>query len=619
MHPQQIRDDFDRLGPIFAADLETALIPDSYKGRGYLRLIGCFSNKHSFWYDLKEFTDAHWDVLKDCLESTERECIWHNAEFDIRCLWGAGIHIRSGIHCTLTQSQLIHNGFMTVKHSLAAVAKRELGVDMDKEKQAQNWMDVELEKADIQYLMDDCAYCFSAYFKQREHIRRKGLDIVYEIEMKTLHPAIQMMSTGLLVDREELDEMHLEYKSDAESTLVSFIELLDHNLPDGQKLPRHEENEYNYEMKHLYGKLNLETKPSGYKRKGTKLQPGFNPASRDQILKYFALMDPPVEPVDRDGKPTTDQYCLAKHKHVPVVGLYLDWKKLAKAQQICKTLLKHVDDDSRIHARFNSRGTGTGRWSSSNPNLQNVPRGAMRNIFVAPEGRMLVDLDYSGMELRAACSPRIANEPLMMQAFKDGADIHKRTAALMFKIDESEVSDEQRRQAKATNFASLFGGSPGGLVNYFSGLGLEISLAEATVFLNAWLQAYPKIAEWHQKCKRAVENGEDAVMVDGRRRALLGDQAKYTVMCNNIVQGSCASAMKLALYGIWRDLDQLDPSARLVAVVHDQVTIEADENCAAEILEFAQSCMVEAGKEIFGDEVLLEAEGGIGRTWGEAH
>ena len=207
----------------------------------------------------------------------------------------------------------------------------------------------------------------------------------------------------------------------------------------------------------------------------------------------------------------------------------------------------------------------------------------------------------------------------MIQAFKEGADIHKRTAALMYQIDESEVTTEQRRIAKSTNFACLFGGGAGGLVNYFSNQGIEISLAEATKFLNSWLEAFPKIAEWHQACKIAVERGEDAVMVDGRRRILVGDRAKHTVMANNIVQGSCASAMKLALYAIWKDLAQLDPTARLVAVVHDQVTIEADENCAAEILEFAQSCMVEAGKEIFGDAVLLEAEGGIGHTWGEAH
>ena len=619
MDPQTIRDDFSRLGSIFAADLETALIPDSYKGRDYLRLLGCYSDKHSFWYDLAKFDDACWTALKECLENKEQESIWHNAEFDIRCFWEALIYIRSGIHCTQTQSQLIHNGLMTVKHSLLAVSKRELGLEMDKEKQAQNWMDVDLQQEDIDYLMADCANCYHAFFKQREQILNKGLDIVYEIEMKTLHPAVQMMSTGLCVDRAELDEMHLEFKGDAESTRTAFITLLDHNLPDGQKLPRHEENEHNYNMSHLFGKLNLETKASGYMKKGTKLQPGFNPASRDQILKYFALMDPPVEPVDREGKPTTDQYTLGKFKYNEVVRLYLEWKKHTKSQQICKTLLKHVGDDNRIHARFNSRGTGTGRWSSSNPNLQNVPRGAMRNVFVAPPGRMLVDLDYSGMELRGACSPRIANEPRMIQAFKEGADIHKRTAALMYKIDESEVTTEQRRIAKSTNFACLFGGGAGGLVNYFSNQGIEISLAEAIQFLNSWLEAFPKIAEWHQACKIAVEKGEDAVMVDGRRRILVGDQAKHTVMCNNIVQGSCASAMKLALYAIWKDLPRLDPTARLVAVVHDQVTIEAAEDRAAEILEFAQNCMVEAGKEIFGDEVLLEAEGGIGNTWGEAH
>ena len=392
MNPQEIRDDFSRLGPLFGADLETALIPDGYKGRDYLRLFGAFSPSHQFWYDLAEFSDDHWSALKECLESQERDIIFHNAEFDIRCLWEAGIQIRTGIHCTQTQSQLIHNGLMTVKHSLLAVSKRELGIEMDKEKQAQNWMGVELQQEDIDYLMADCSNCYHAFLKQRDQIFRKGLEIVYEIEMKTLHPAVQMMSTGLLVDRAELDEMHLEFKGDADSTLSAFIELLDFNLPDGQKLPRHEENEHNYNMSHLFGKLNLETKASGYMRKGTKLQPGFNPASRDQILKYFALMDPPVEPVDRTGKPTTDQYTLGKFKYNEVVRLYLEWKKHTKSQQICKTLLKHVGDDNRIHARFNSRGTGTGRWSSSNPNLQNVPRGAMRNVFVAPPGRMLVDL-----------------------------------------------------------------------------------------------------------------------------------------------------------------------------------------------------------------------------------
>ena len=107
-------------------------------------------------------------------------------------------------------------------------------------------------------------------------------------------------------------------------------------------------------------------------------------------------------------------------------------------------------------------------------------------------------------------------------------------------------------------------------------------------------------------------------MVDGRRRWLVGDARKHTTMANNIVQGSCASAMKLALHAIYQRLPKIDSSARLVGVIHDEVLIECDPDSASSVLEMAEQSMVEAGKEIFGDEILLEAEGGIGDSWGSA-
>ena len=105
-------------------------------------------------------------------------------------------------------------------------------------------------------------------------------------------------------------------------------------------------------------------------------------------------------------------------------------------------------------------------------------------------------------------------------------------------------------------------------------------------------------------------------MVDGRRRFLVGEARKHTTMANNIVQGSCASAMKLALYAIHERLPKIDKTARLVGVIHDEVLIECDADQAGTILEMAEKAMVEAGKEIFGDEILLEAEGGVGDSWG---
>ena len=106
-------------------------------------------------------------------------------------------------------------------------------------------------------------------------------------------------------------------------------------------------------------------------------------------------------------------------------------------------------------------------------------------------------------------------------------------------------------------------------------------------------------------------------MVDGRRRFLVGDAAKHTTMANNIVQGSCASAMKLALYGIHKSLPAIDETARLVAVIHDEVLIECKQGCGKAILAMAQAQMLNAGAEIFGPEVPLEAEGGIGSSWGQ--
>ena len=107
-------------------------------------------------------------------------------------------------------------------------------------------------------------------------------------------------------------------------------------------------------------------------------------------------------------------------------------------------------------------------------------------------------------------------------------------------------------------------------------------------------------------------------MVDGRRRWLVGEAAKHTTMANNICQGSCASAMKLALYALHQRLPAIDPTARLVGVIHDELLVECDENCADEVLAMAEKAMVEAGREIFGDSILLEAEGGVGDSWGSA-
>jgi DNA polymerase I-like protein with 3'-5' exonuclease and polymerase domains len=189
----------------------------------------------------------------------------------------------------------------------------------------------------------------------------------------------------------------------------------------------------------------------------------------------------------------------------------------------------------------------------------------------------------------------------------------------MFNIPVEEVTKEQRRIAKSTGFAMLFGSSAEGLVNYFSANGVTISLKEGEQFRNAWLKTYPRIAKWHQHCKAMVDNCEPVRMVDGRRRYLTGEAKRHTIFANNTVQGSCASVMKLAMCGIHAELRNIDLTARMVGQVHDELLIECDEIKAPEVLELAKSSISQAGRKIFGSDIEMVAEGSFGRSWGEAH
>ena len=598
-----------RLDKSFACDTETALVPHAFNGRGRLRLIQFWSPKYAFCVDTFNLTQREWDTLTEFFADPNLVIVFHNANFDIRVLQACGIDVKGKIRDTMLQSYLLNNGIPGISHKLIDVAKRELSVVMDKTLQAQDWMNAQLTEADIEYGMKDVEYTYKCCLKMMKRIKAEDLATAYEIECRAIKATIQMEATGFRMDRYAMDKQVEDLIETSASSKTAFIEELDGELMDvgHEGLPRLENGEYN---------LNKTTK--GNKNLGTKVYAGFNPGSARQMIDYLKVIG--IEPTDKTGKPSVDQRLLAEFRtERTIIDTYLKWKKADKQLQMCKTLIKHqVEDTWRIHSRFNQIGTFTGRYSSSSPNLQNVPRGDMRYLFKPKKGRLLVVLDYGGMELRALCSPRIANEEQMMDAFNAGVDIHRRTASLMFSKKEVEVSDEERRQAKATNFGAAYGSGPQGLVNYFASLGQIISYEEGEKFLQAWLLAYPKIAEWHKECRNRVDRGEAVRMVDGRRRFLHGEAIKHTTFANNTVQGSCASVVKLAMAVIHDRLPVIDESARLIAQIHDELIIECVHEKAEKVLEMAKSVMEEAGKEIFGDEVALIAEGSYGESWGDA-
>ena len=611
MLSNDIDKDFDLLGDCYACDTETAMVPDAFKGRKNVRLIQFYNDKHEFSIDLKKASDNDWFKLKHRMENPDNKIIFHNAVFDVRVLKSCAIYLHpQSIECTLLMSYNIYNGKPGVSHSLAEVVKRRLGKVVDKTLQAQDWMNAELNEEDLEYAMNDVRYTWQIYWDMIGQIIEDQLEIVYEIERLTIHAIIQMESSGIKINREELHAKIIDLREISESYKRRFEhelhgELLNNNL-EGLPLKAN-------------GELNLNKTQVGSKRDKTGYEPpGFNSRAPRQVLKYFN--DLAIDPRDMDGKPSLDQNLLKKFKEFSIVRSYLEWKVKDKLLQMCVSLEKHVDiETDRIHPRLFQTGTATGRLSCSSPNLQNVPRDkSIRSLFIPEEGFVLVVADFSTMELAAASSVRIANVPPMREAINNGEDLHKLTASLMYECEIDEVTKEQRQNAKGTNFGALYGAGVQGLVKYFLGLGKIITNKEAEEFLNAWHKSYPEIGQWHKRNKDKVRRGEPVRMVDLRRRFLSGKSAKFTTYGNNEVQGSCASVVKIAMSSIVQELPKIDPKARLVLQVHDEIVVECSVLRSIKVLKTMEKLMSEAGREVFGDSVKFGADGGIGFNWSEA-
>ena len=603
---------FERLGTSFCFDTETAMAPTSFGGRGFVRLLQFWSDDYAFWLDNLELGEEEWGVVAAMLQRTELEVTCQNAAYDYRVMAGCGVWLggKPGpyhsptLYDTMIASRLIYNGQAKLKHGLGDIVKRELKVVLDKSLQSSDWMTEELTPEKLAYAMGDVEWTWEVAKRLHEKVAAQGLEAVYRLECALVPATVEMESTGFAIDVDTLDDVIAQFSNDAGATRQCFLETLDGYLQgEGEPaLPRDDDGAYNTRAKAV-----------GSVRLGTKVLAGFNVNSPAQVLTQFALLG--ITPTDDAGKPTLDRKVMAKHQHHEVVRLYLSYKKVEKRLSMLKSLSEAADDDGRIRARFMPLATGTGRWSSSSPNLQQVPREAeIRGIFAAPLGRVFVDVDWSAMELRAAAA--IVGEAAMLAAFADGADIHTRTASLMFGVAEDEVTKGQRQQAKACNFGLLYGSGPRGLLNYFATVGAFITLNQAGEFRELWLSAYPAFRRWHQECDQRAQRGEHMRTRAGRRRYLYGDDNRLTTQANGVVQGTCADIAKAALVEIHR---RLPATARIVAIVHDEIIVEADAGDAEAVLAMMQREMAEAGVPLLGTAVTLSAEGGIGATWADAH
>lgn len=273
--------------------------------------------------------------------------------------------------------------------------------------------------------------------------------------------------------------------------------------------------------------------------------------------------------------------------------------------------------DGRIHAQFKPLGTVAGRFSSADPNLQNVGRGALRSCFrPSDESLVLVVADYSQIELRVAAA--IAKDNVMLDAFRSGEDLHRKTAAAVLNKDVEAITKADRQLAKAVNFGLLYGQGAEGLVRYAkTSYGVTLESEQATSIRSAFFKHYTGLSRWHKQAWNKVKSTTEVRTLLGRRRLIrkeASDWEIFTTLVNTPVQGTSADALKIAMVEL---APKLAPyNGWMVATVHDELVIECARSSADDVRNLCVEVMVAAANQILKNAVPIEVEAKVCECWG---
>ena len=329
----------------------------------------------------------------------------------------------------------------------------------------------------------------------------------------------------------------------------------------------------------------------------------------------------------KGGQFSTAQDALEKLSGMhPVVDAVLEFRKLEKLRSTYLEPLPHlVDDKGRIHTSFNQLSTATGRLSSSNPNLQNIPvRGPlgqrMRACFIAGPDQILVSADYSQVELRILA--HMSQDPTLIEAFCQGADIHARTASLLYDAPLETISPEQRRNAKTINFGLLYGMGAQKLAQE-----LKMPMTEAKAFIQRYFSRLGRLKEFYDSIEASAKEYGYVTTLAGRRRLLPDihsrNQQHFALArrqaINTVIQGSAADVIKLAMLAVFHDPELARMRADLLLQVHDELLLELPQEhaqAAGERVAALMSSVRPGGVEFC---VPLLVDWGYGANWAEAH
>ena len=520
--------------------------------------------------------------IKPILEDESVKKIGHHLKYDAHVLENHGIHLAGWYFDTMLASYVLNS--VATRHGMDDVARLYLShltttyeQVAGKGAKQKTFNQIPLETA-AHYAAEDAHVTYRLYevLSSKLQAHPELVNILHNIEVPVARVLTQMEENGIELDLAFLDQLGGEFSNTMQNLENQIMEIAGESFNVSSPKQVGEV---------LFEKLGLK----GGKKTTT-------------------------------GQYSTSESVLEKIEH-PIAQLILEYRGLSKLKSTYTDgLCKQANPDThRVHTSYHQALTATGRLSSTDPNLQNIPIRAeigrqIRKAFVAPEGRILLAADYSQIELRLMA--HLSQDEALLDAFIHGQDVHRRTAAEVLGIPLEEVTNDQRRQAKAVNFGLLYGMSEFGLIRQ-----LGFTRQESQDYIKQYFHRYPGIYDYMQRTRQvALEQGFVETLL-GRRlytpdidaRNMMVRKAAERAAINAPLQGSAADIIKMAMV----EVDKMLPKdqAKMLLQVHDELVFEVDEDIAEELAPK----LAEVMQSVLQISVPLVVEVGKGKNWDEAH
>lgn len=523
-------------------------------------------------------------LLKAWAEDPEKKKIGHNLKYDIHVLRRYGIELKGIAGDTMILSYLLDPDAST-GHGLDALAERLIKhrpIRYEDLVKSGDFSDLPVESASI-YSGEDVLLTQRVFEILIPRLKEEGLYDLYEkVELPLIPVLASMEWWGIRVNPEKLHTLRAEVWERMERIAEEIFGLIGH--PFNLQSPRQIEAV-------LFDELKLNER--GIRRTKT----GVRTTSAD-VLEKLRSAHPVVEKI-------LEHRTLSK-----LLRTYID------------SLLTSISPvTNRIHPQFHQAVAATGRLTSQDPNLQNIPIRdplgvKLRSAFEPEPGFLFVGADYSQLELRIMA--HLSGDPALLSAFKQGEDLHRKTASELFHVPMEAVTPELRRQAKTINFGLIYGMGPPRLAEE-----LNVSLTEAEEILRRYFSRYPGVRRYQEEMVRTAEKLGYVTTILHRKRWIPGIRSQNRreraqaerIATNTPIQGSAADLMKLAMIKLDRLLKERSPRSRILLQVHDELLLEVPEAEVEGLLPSIEECLT----GVYPLSIPLTLHLGVGRNWREAH